>query len=102
MSIRKKNESIKYELAEWRAELESLLTSVGIYTLTRGRRSTFLETLMKIVNIIRPILLPSKNTRQDMTGYLPRPQVKRGCCKIPLCKSFTYFKCIKCNCYMCS
>lgn len=96
-----KNELVNYTLAGWRAEIGSTLTSTGVCTPTRDRRSNSLEVLMKRVNRTRPIHIPTKDSRTDNTGHLPRPQDKRGRCKFPQCKGFTYMKCTKCNCYLC-
>ncbi|XP_029347808.1 piggyBac transposable element-derived protein 2-like, partial [Acyrthosiphon pisum] len=41
------NELVNYTLANWRAEIGSTLTSSGVCTPTRGRRSNSLEALMK-------------------------------------------------------
>jgi len=97
----KKNKPVNYTLANWRAEFSSTLNSTEVCTPTKGTRSNSLEVLMKSVNRTRLTHIPTKDSRTDNTGHIPRSQDKKGRCKFLLCKVFTYIKCTKCNCYIC-
>jgi len=74
------NELVNYTLANWRAEIGSTLTSTGVCTPTRGRRSNSLEALMKRVNRTRPthkipepitlVIFQDHKTKEDAVSLL--------------------------------
>lgn len=67
-----------------------------------GRPCLSIETQLKVKRQREQVQsLPTTDVRSDEHGHWPELTARRMHCRVPLCKSQSQFRCIKCNVYLC-